>query len=193
MAAKSKKSGSIETDKKQRAAILRSLGMSTQAIANQLGTSVRSVQRWLEGLDITKSDADLAKEVRKQLVADLLESDAVRGRIAAQVADDLALSQRMRDKLTATLSFIEPTDLRSAGIAARALAACSTTLKNLSDTARHQLLHREEVGSDELPVLTIEKLTDAEVQALRTQQAQECGEFDVSDDETIDGGSEAIV
>lgn len=172
-------------EQKAEAVNLRALGFSLAAIGDRLGVPIRTLSDWFRATGTKKGNltAEALAEQRRELVRAVLGAEAIQAAIAAGVADDLALSRAVRDRIAQTLDYIKVTDLGGAVLAARALAALATAVKATGDLRRIVLEPHNEPVEGDLPTLPIGLMSDEEIAALRARQVKEAGSFDIADAE----------
>jgi len=165
----------ITPKQKSQIATLRAAGYSISAIAEKVGVSLSTVKRHATSIPKGAAKEKLIDEARKDLLSNL-NDDTVKHKLAAQIADDLALSERLRERVATLLEQTEgmvATTPQEAGQIARALAATATTIKLSSDTLRQTLgvtqrqLH--ESDSENLPELRIVNMTEEEIAEIRSR------------------------
>jgi lambda repressor-like predicted transcriptional regulator len=173
-------------EKTAEAVALRTLGLSLAAISERTGIAVRTLGDIFKRHGTKKGalTAEALAELRRELIRDALGAEAIHTAIAAQVTEDLQLGRAIRDRAALVLGHVEASDLGSAALAARALAALSTAAKNTSDMLRHSLQPHQQPVAEDLPTLIIDSMTPGEVAALRERQDREEGGFDVADEPT---------
>lgn len=153
--------------------VLREAGYTALAIANRLGISIRTVQRYLSEHGAKKGS--LKKEVIDKAKADLFESvtssHAIREEAAKLVIDNIAQSQHLRTVILDATEHLKATSLADAVLVMRAVAAASTALKNTSDMLRHSL-GVDKVADDtaEIPDLNVTELTSEQIEEVISKQ-----------------------
>ncbi len=156
----------------KRAITLRSAGYTLSAIVEKTGISASTLQRAFKRYDIEKGALTLEtiESARQQLLNDAGFVSELKHQIAASVVDDLSLSRHIRTVLTLTLEELEEDTTTPATIKARSLASIATALKISQEVVRRSL------GADnndslnqleQIPTLTITKLTDEEIRAIQ--------------------------
>lgn len=150
------------------AILLREAGYTTAYISERVGLSARSLARIFQKNGTRKGaiHADLIEQARKQLVTDSESIDFIKSQVAGLLLDDIAQARRLRDALAEATEHLAANDAESAAVVMRALAAASTTLKNLSDVARRDFgLDRlaQTSEQDELPELVVAEMTNEDV------------------------------
>lgn len=115
------------------AVAMRAAGYTVSVISRKTGVSQTTLNRKLRDVARGSAKKELIERFKKDLTDSLSSSDSVKAHIASLIQDDIALTQLLREKAGET---IEAIDTRNPALAARALAACATTLKVSSDTVR---------------------------------------------------------
>jgi predicted transcriptional regulator len=149
--------------------VLREAGYTALAIANRLGISTRTVQRYLSEHGAKKGS--LKKEVIDKAKADLFESvtssQAIREEAAKLIIDDIAHSQHLRTVMVEATEHLKATSLVDAALVMRAIAAASTALKNTSDMLRHSLgVDKVIDDAGEVPDLNVTELTNEQIEEI---------------------------
>lgn len=165
-------------DQGAQAVILREAGYTLPAIAERLGISLSTVQRLLKKHKAVVGAATqaLIEKARDEMLTSAYSLDSVQKTAASLVLDDLALSQKIRQKLFSALDYLDPSN----PIAFRSLAASATTLKLTQDVGRRALpLDKLEQAQavEELPELEIRIMTPLDVEEMRAQQRREEAEL----------------
>jgi len=115
------------------AVAMRAAGYTVPVISKKTGISQTTLNRKLREVKRGSAKQELIERYKKELIDSLSSSDSVKAHVASLIHDDLALTQLLREKAGET---IEAIDTKNPALAARALAACATTLKVSSDTVR---------------------------------------------------------
>ncbi len=165
-------------DQGAQAVILREAGYSLSAISERLGISLSTVQRLLKKHKAVAGATTqaLIEKAREELLASAFALDSVQRTAASLVLDDLALSQKIRQKLFSALDVLEP----DSPIVFRSLAASATALKLTQDVGRRALpLDKLEQAQavEELPALEIHIMSQLDVEEMRAQQRREEAEL----------------
>ncbi len=167
----------ITPKQKAQIATLRAAGYSITAIAEKVGVSVSTVKRYATKIPKGAANEELIDQARQDLLTHLAD-DNIKSHLASLIADDLALSDRLRARVA---SVLEETDAmvattpQEAGQLARMLSAAATAIKLSSDTLRTTLgvterqLHTS--TTENLPELTIVDLTGQQIQEIRDKAA----------------------
>ncbi len=96
------------------------------------------------------------------LVGDLKQA------IASQISDDLALARSIREGLALAMENLINDAATPASLKARSYAALSTSLKSTSDIMRRALqIDDGTMTAQELPILTIRKMSDEDIRAVQ--------------------------
>jgi AraC-like DNA-binding protein len=153
----------------RRAIVMRHAGHSVASIAAAVGCSARTVSRLCSRFGVRR--ADFRKEAIERARADLLNdstfTDALKSDLRALALDTAAQARALRDKISVTLEHIQPSDLESAAVASRALAALATSLKVTADTLKS--LEVATVSAEELPELTVAVMDQAEIDEVKRE------------------------
>ncbi|GLZ88705.1 hypothetical protein Pres01_47560 [Metapseudomonas resinovorans] len=165
-------------DQGAQAVILREAGYSLAAISERLGISLSTVQRLLKKHKAVAGATTqaLIEKAREEMLASAFALDSVQRTAAALVLDDLALSQKIRQKLFSALEVLEP----DSPIVFRSLAASATALKLTQDVGRRALpLDKLEQAQavEELPALEIRIMSPLDVDEMRAHQRREEAEL----------------
>jgi AraC-like DNA-binding protein len=172
---------------------LREVGYTALSISQELGISVRSLQRHfaVHGTKKGKLKQEVLDSARAELMKRVTSDDAIREEAARLINDDLAHARHLRILLVAASEQLQATTLQEAVLVMRAAAAYSVVIKNTSDTIRQKRRVDkviEDVNED-LPELTIRELTSEEVSRLRNIQKDESGfaepDETIADDEVV--------
>jgi hypothetical protein len=152
---------------------MREAGYTVLAISQQLGLSVRTLQRHLSrsGAKKGKATGELVEAAKSDLRKLLSSSESIRDLIACQVRDDLAHAAHLREIVIKASEHLQADSLRDAVLVMRAAAAYSTAIKNTSDTIRHSLGVKQiddGLGND-LPELVIRELTTDQIRSAAHQ------------------------
>jgi IS30 family transposase len=158
----------ITPSQKAKIIALRQAGFSISSIAEQSGASISTIKRHVKGTAKGSAKKALVDAAAKDLLQ-ALDDSYLRKQVAALVADDLAISSRIRTNIYRLLERIEesePSDPAQLFQTMRALSAASTSLKLSSDTMRSSLSLPSRLGAVEenLPELVIRDLTGAEIE-----------------------------
>lgn len=149
--------------------VLREAGYTALAIANNLGVSLRTVQRHLSEHGAKKGT--LKKEVIEKAKAELFDSvttnDAIRHEAAKLIIDDIAHSRHIREVILDATEHLKAASLTDAALVMRALAAASTALKNTSDMLRHSIgMDRITDDAGAIPDLNVTELTNEQIEEI---------------------------
>jgi len=155
---------------------MREAGYTSLAISQQLGISVRSLQRHFAATGTKKGaiKVDVLQRAKDDLLARITNDQTIKEEAARLVADDLAHSMHLRELILAASEQMTAMSLRDAVQVMRAAAAYSTTIKNTSDIIRQSLrLKNVDTDTDELPELVVTELTQVEIAELRREPEAE--------------------
>lgn len=172
----------------KQALVLRAIGLSRTAIAEETGLSESTVARIMRRHHAKKGSAvdKLAEETQRQLVETVAHDDRLRLEAAKLMLDDLALSRLLRDKLAATLHHLNTDDPDSAPVNARALSSAASALITSQKAARIAIgADQERLREPEMPVLRIEMLSVDQIEEMRAAQR---AELESEEDETAVAG-----
>lgn len=153
--------------------VLREAGYTALAIANNLGISLRTVQRHLSEHGAKKGA--LKKEVIEKAKAELFDSvttnDAIRHEAAKLIIDDIAHARHIREVILGATEHLKATSLTDAALVMRALAAASTALKNTSDMLRHSI-GMDKIADDAgvIPDLNVTELTNEQIEEIMKEE-----------------------
>lgn len=167
---------SLTPDEISQAHALREAGYTALAISQRTGISVRSLTRHFAAAGTRKGaiKAAVLKRAKDDLLSRITSDETIREEAARLIADDLAHSRHLREVIYAASEHMVATNLEEAVLVNRAAAAYSTTIKNTSDLIRHSLrLDALTESSDELPELTIQELSQADVERIQRERAEQ--------------------
>jgi len=171
---------------------LREAGYTTAMIASKTGLSSSTVKRLYLSNKVRKGT--ISKELVDLARADVLNSisnnDDLKAMTASMIADNLAISSLIREKILESVEKLTPTNTESATLCLRGLTAASTSLKNTTDSVRSLLSFDHMQGDIEgLEELSFYTLTEEDIKEMRKQQEAESKIINgIADDE----GSEVI-
>lgn len=178
-------------DEKAQVVNLRELGLSSSAIAEQTGLSVRTVQRISKANGVTKgglSETVLA-EGRRRLRESVLSDENAKDAVVTHLLDDIAQVKRLREKSAEVLEGFNPKNDRDRAVYMRAAAAHSTVLKNTSEIMQKATdleRFRAESTTEQLPELVIRVMDEEDVareRARQREQAKELGYYTSDSDD----------
>lgn len=153
---------------------MREAGYTVLSISQQLGISVRSLQRHftMHGAKKGVCKVALLDAARAELMKRVISDDTIRQEAARLINDELAHSRHLRDLMLEASEHLTATSLKEAVQVMRAAAAYSTVIKNTSDTLRQMLrVERALQGVEaELPELVVRELSEREIIELRADQ-----------------------
>jgi hypothetical protein len=155
----------------KRAVILRESGYTLASIVDKTGLSASTLYREFKKLDVIRGSLskDTLRSARQKLLEDSGLVGDLKQKIAAQVNDDLILAQQIREGLTLSIEELINDASTPASLKARAYAALATSVKLTSDLQRRALsLDDNSVSAQEIPSLTITKMTPAEIKAVQS-------------------------
>jgi AraC-like DNA-binding protein len=167
---------SLTPDEISQAHALREAGYTTLAISQRTGISVRTLTRHFAAAGTRKGaiKAAILKRAKDDLLSRIISDEAIREEAARLIADDLAHSRHLREVIYAASEHMVATNLEEAVQVNRAAAAYSTTIKNTSDLIRHSLrVEALSESSDELPELTIQELSQADIERIQREHAEQ--------------------
>lgn len=153
------------------AIILRESGYTLAAICERTGLSASTLYRHFKKLDVTRGalSKDTLKSAKQKLLEDSGLVGDLKNAIASQISDDLALSRSIRDGLTLAIEELINDTSTPAALKSRAYAAITVSLKSTSDLQRRCLsLDDGTMVAQEIPSLTIRKMTDEEIKTVQS-------------------------
>ena len=153
------------------AIILRESGYTLAAICEKTGLSPSTCYRAFKKLDVTRGalSKDTLKSAKQKLLEDAGLVGDLKNAIASQISDDLALARSIREGLTLAMESLINDAATPATLKARSYAALATSLKSTSDLMRRALqIDDGTVTTQEVPQLTITKMTEAEIKAVQS-------------------------
>lgn len=174
-------------EQKAQIVLLRELGLSASAIAEQIGLSVRTVQRVYKSNGVLKGEFgdELLAEARSRLRDRVLGDERVQDAVVTHLLDDMACVRKVRDKAAAILEDFTPESEKDRAVFMRCAAAYSTMLKNTSDIMRRVVdldRFREVATTESLPELVVRSLTEEEVEQIRREQVAEAKKLGIAGD-----------
>lgn len=152
---------------------LRGIGATRAVIATETGVSISTVSRICKRFSGQKGSItdELVEQSRKQLVERITDDKELQSKAAMMVADDLVLSQIIREKITEGMIRLDMTEPNQVAANLRALNSASSALLTI------QKAGRVATGADtlseadkELPTLQIREMTAEDIEAVRAQQ-----------------------
>ncbi len=160
-----------------KAIAMREAGYTVLSISQELGMSVRTLNRHFAEHGAKKGTVKdvLLEEARNDLMKRVLSDDAIREEAARLINDDLAHARHLRTLLADAAEQLVATSLKDAVLVMRAAAAYSTAIKNTSDTLRQSLRIDKDIddAGKNLPELIIRELSGEEVSRIKENQASE--------------------
>ena len=167
---------SVSNPKRLKTAItLRAAGYTLACIASKTSLSVSTLQRCFRKADITRGDLAIqtVQQARQALLNDSEYAANLKLAIATSAADDLELVKAVRTSLLTILEELEGDTNTPACVKARALSWVATAL-HLSQTTQRRALNQIDgqplINQDALPTITIRKMSDDDVAAVRAAQ-----------------------
>jgi hypothetical protein len=162
------------SDELKRAVILRAAGWTLSAIVAETNISASTLQRHFKAHSVGRGtlSTEAVDEARQKLLDDAGFIDNLKHQIAASIVDDLALARQIRESLALSLEELADDPTTSPTMKARALAAIGTTAKITQDIQRKALRMNDSSTLnqvEELPELTIHKMGEAEIEAIRNR------------------------
>lgn len=169
----------------KRALLLREAGHSLAAISDKTGLSPSTLYRHLKRLQITRGEltSESVEQAKQNLLQDAGFIDELKHTIAASIIDDLSIVRMIRESLILSLEDLTADTTTPASMKARSLAALSTSL-SITQTVQRKALNIDaetQKQFEELPVLTIRKMDDTEIAAVRNRLK----DSDEGDDEGV--------
>ncbi|MCQ3015902.1 hypothetical protein NLO83_09840 [Pseudomonas tremae] len=179
-------------DQAAQAVILREAGWTISAIAGQLEISISTAQRLLKkhGAVSGASTLALIERAREGMLDMAFSLENVQRKAASLILDDLALSEKIRTKLSSAIDVLDVSN----PIVFRSLAASATALKLTQDITRRALpLDKldQSLEREELPVLQIHIMNEHDVAEMRAHQRREDAEIN-GDSEGVDDAIETL-
>jgi hypothetical protein len=169
---------------------LRALGLSSNAISDQVGLSVRTVQRICKTKGVTKGELsdEILAEGRERLREHALSDERVKDAIAAHLLDEMAQVKALREKCSEVFDSFNPNHDRDRAVFMRSAVAYSTMLKNTSDIMRRATdldRFREESMVENMPELVVAVMDEVAVREERARQREQARElgFSISDED----------
>jgi AraC-like DNA-binding protein len=163
---------SIDPAKLKHAVTLRASGYSLAAIAEKTGISSATLFRQLKASGVTKGTLKVltVSQASNQLLEDAGFINELKQTIASSIVDELTINRRIREAITLSVEELLTETDATASIKLRALASASTAL-SVSQSIARKALNLEKIdpftNPDTLPQLTIWKMSDEQVVAMR--------------------------
>jgi hypothetical protein len=171
---------------------LRAAGLSLVGIAQRVGISISTLQRAFKRHGTLKGTAknELVEAARQEMLERVTSDDRIRHEAARLIADDIAHTALLREKMAMAAEHLKAANLDEAVKLYRAGAAYSTVIANTSATLRRAMRfdRTSETPSEELPELVVTVVTDEEARRITaratltipdTLAPDECDEIDV--------------
>lgn len=163
---------------------LRVGGHSVASIVERTGLSSSTVFRHCKKHAVYRGSLSesAVDKARQQLLDDADFVSNLKTHIVSSIVDDLTMSQRIKAAALLTLEQVEEDDTIPAMIKSRSLASLATATKVASDLQRRCLRLDDPstlLQSEDLPVLTINRMSDEEMDAAKNR----FDEFEGEDDE----------
>lgn len=155
----------------KRAIVLRESGYTLASIVEKTGLSGSTLYREFKRLDVARGSIskDTLKSAKQKLLEDSGLIGDLKNAIASQINDDLILAKSIRDGLTLAIEELINDSSTPASLKARSYAALSTSLKSTSDLMRRALqIDDGTMTTQEIPTLTITKMTPEEIEAVQS-------------------------
>ena len=149
-----------------RAIIYRQAGWTIQAITNELGISPSTVYRSFTKHSISRGSitADTLESAKQLMLERSGLASELKILIASQIQSDLALSDQLKTAVSIALDDLLNDVSTPSSIKCKSYAAIATSLKVISDIQRRCLrIQDETLTVSEVPILTIVKMTDADI------------------------------
>lgn len=163
----------------KRAVVLREAGFSLASVAAKTGLSASTLYRTFKkaGVKCGGINQEALDAARNELLNDAGFVNDLKHTIAASIVDDIMVARKTREVITLTLDqLVEEQGKNKASLAdlslrARSLAALVTSLSVTQTVARKALNIDAETYAEEkeLPTLTICKMTDEEMEAVKNR------------------------
>lgn len=157
--------------KLKQAVRLRLAGWTLAAISEKTSLSPSTLQRHFKRLDVKRSSLsiDSIDQAKQNLLQDTGFVEELKYTIAASIVDDLAIVKKIRESLTLAVEELAGDALTPAALKSRALAALSTSL-SITQAVNRKALNLDKfdpfVNEENLPKLTIYKMTDEDIEAV---------------------------
>ena len=168
----------ISSDQKEQVIYLRELGLTSAAIAEQSGLSLRSIQRICKASRVVKGA--LSEEVleggRRRLRELTLSEESVKNAVVGHLLDEFAQVKLLREKASAVFEGFNPRNDKERAVFMRSAVAYSTLLKNTSDIMRRATdldRQREDSMAEVLPEFVVKIMSPDDVAEIRAAQAEE--------------------
>lgn len=170
----------LNPDETKEALTLRQAGWTLSAISDKIGASPSTLYRLFKKSGTTRGaiTAESVEAAKQQIIQDADFVESLKHQIASSIVDDLQMSKSIKEQALLTLELLE-TENDSSMIKARALAALATSIKVASDVQRRCLRIDDPTltpQSEDLPTLTITKMTDEEISLAQRRFSHESGE-----------------
>lgn len=172
---------------------LRVAGHSVASITEHTGLSASTVFRHCKRHAVHRGSLseEAINQARQHLLDDSDFVSSLKTQIAASILDDLHMSQRIKASALLALEQVEEDDTISPVLKARSLASIATAVKVSSDVQRRCLRLDDPstlLQSDDLPVLTVAKMTDSEIHAAQHRfDEDELDDVEVEVGESVTG------
>lgn len=162
----------------KRAITMRLAGATLSIISSETGLSVSTLYRTFKKNDVSRGGitAELVSEARKKLIHETTFIDNIKFMIASSISDDLELARQIREAVALSLEEVINDSRIPATIKSRSLASLSTALKLTQDVQRKALnVDKTDQANqiNELPILTIRKMTNEEFLAIKNRAKNE--------------------
>lgn len=170
----------LDPDGTKEALTLRQAGWTLSSIAEKTGASPSTLYRLFKRAGTTRGaiTAESVEAAKQQIIQDADFVESLKHQIASSIIDDLQMSKRIKEQALLTLELLEA-DPDGPMIKARALAALATSVKVASDVQRRCLRIDDPTltpQSDDLPTLTITRMTDEEIKLAQRRFSHESEE-----------------
>lgn len=163
---------SIDPAKLKHAITLRAVGYSLASIAEKTNISAATLQRQFKSASAVKGSlkALTVSQAATALLEDAGFISEMKSTIASSIVEELTINRRIREAITLSVEELLTEEDATASVKLRALASASTAL-SVSQTVARKALNLEKTdpftNPDTLPQLTIRRMTDEEVAAMR--------------------------
>lgn len=150
----------------------RASGLTLAAISDRLKISTSALKQIFKKHDVKRGThrSAIVQQAKNLLVQDVTLASRISESVAASIANDLALANRVRDNASVLLDEIYNDSNSSVQVKARALTALATAV-SLSQAICFKALdiekQRATVSDNELPSLVISGFSDDEMQDIR--------------------------
>lgn len=179
----------ITPKQKTKALTLRAAGYTLTSISDKTGISVSTLKRLFSEhrVDKGKLKQDIVNKARDALLHDANAVDTIKQEVATLTNDDIAQVKRLREAMAIATEQLTASNTAEALQVMRAVSAGAVDLKSTSETLRKTLGMDKEGDLDgELPELTINIMTNKEIEAIKEQSKARSAGLDAGLGDTDD-------